>query len=61
MNELAGILAFVVLFILFCALPPRGRGAGCEACGARREGDQARCSGCRHAAETSAATEGPPR
>jgi len=61
MSELAGILAFVVLFILFCALPPRGRGAGCEACGAREEEDQARCSGCPHAAGTSASTEGPPR
>jgi hypothetical protein len=61
MSELAGILAFVVLFILFCALPPRGRGAGCEACGARKEEDPARCTGCPHAVGTAAGTEGVPR
>jgi hypothetical protein len=61
MSELAGILAFIVLFILFCALPPRDRGTGCEACGAGRQENQARCSGCPHAVGTSAGTEGPPR
>lgn len=61
MSELAGILAFVVLFILFCALPPRRKGAGCGACGSKSEEDAAHCSGCPHEAGTAAATEGPPR
>ena len=59
MSELAGILAFVVLFILFCALPPRGQDDGCAACGARESEDEALCSGCPLATGKPAAMEEP--
>jgi hypothetical protein len=57
MSELVGILAVAVLFILFCALPPRRRGDGCPGCNAGEDGDRQGCSVCPHTTERSASME----
>jgi hypothetical protein len=51
MSELAGILAFAVLFILFCALPLRRASDACLACRAEEDEARASCSGCPYATE----------
>lgn len=57
MSGLAGILVLALLFVLFCALPPRKGGAGCAGCGAMEDGNRDSCSGCPHTTERSNQTE----
>jgi len=57
MSVLAGILAFAVLFILFCALPPRRGGDACLACRGAEDEDRRCCSACPYTTERSAPME----
>lgn len=57
MSALAGILALALLFILFCALPPRKGGGGCAGCSEMEGGDRQSCSECPLTTERSNQTE----